>query len=295
MAIPLKCLPSQRINVQKNILLGCLVNYNCLFINQIISFKLMNTLNENRSSTPVLGIKDKYLDQLHSDFQLLSEIVLTQMIKAEELVYDNHNKDLVDILKRNEKLINSLDITIKEKVINAIMLFTPRASDLRRLMAYHDMTISMERVGDLIENIRLALQEMDFTIKGFESYKRLLCKMFTQTDKMLRKAVFAFSGVSNEMAYDTILMDDKVDKLERKIERKLSENFNNQVLSTQSIINMMHLTSISYYLERIGDKAVDIAESAVFLIEGIDIRHDKVVKVSKKEDKDSTETEKSMD
>ena len=244
----------------------------------------MNTLNENRSSTPVLGIKDKYLDQLHSDFQLLSEIVLTQMIKAEELVYDNHNKDLVDILKTNEKLINSLDITIKEKVINAIMLFTPRASDLRRLMAYHDMTISMERVGDLIENISLALKEIDFSIQGFEIYKKLLGKMFTQTDKMLRKAVFAFSGVSHEMAYDTILMDDKVDKLERKIERKLAEDFNNQVLNTQTLVNMMNLNSISYYLERIGDKAVDIAESAVYLIEGKDIRHDKFVKVSKKDE-----------
>lgn len=244
----------------------------------------MNTLNENRSTTPVLGIKDKYLDQLHSDFQLLSEIVLTQMIKAEELVYDNHNKDLVDILKRNEKLINSLDITIKEKVINAIMLFTPRASDLRRLMAYHDMTISMERVGDLIENISLALKEIDFSIQGFEIYKKLLGKMFTQTDKMLRKAVFAFSGVSHEMAYDTILMDDKVDKLERKIERKLAEDFNNQILNTQSLVNMMNLNSISYYLERIGDKAVDIAESAVYLIEGKDIRHDKFVKVSKKDE-----------
>jgi phosphate transport system protein len=244
----------------------------------------MNTLNENRSSTPVLGIKDKYLDQLHSDFQLLSEIVLTQMIKAEELVYDNHNKDLVDILKTNEKLINSLDITIKEKVINAIMLFTPRASDLRRLMAYHDMTISMERVGDLIENISLSLKEIDFSIQGFEIYKKLLGKMFTQTDKMLRKAVFAFSGVSHEMAYDTILMDDKVDKLERKIERKLAEDFNNQVLNTQTLVNMMNLNSISYYLERIGDKAVDIAESAVYLIEGKDIRHDKFVKVSKKDE-----------
>ena len=244
----------------------------------------MNTLNENRSTTPVLGIKDKYLDQLHSDFQLLSEIVLTQMIKAEELVYDNHNKDLVDILKRNEKLINSLDITIKEKVINAIMLFTPRASDLRRLMAYHDMTISMERVGDLIENISLALKEIDFSIQGFEIYKKLLGKMFTQTDKMLQKAVFAFSGVSHEMAYDTILMDDKVDKLERKIERKLAEDFNNQILNTQSLVNMMNLNSISYYLERIGDKAVDIAESAVYLIEGKDIRHDKFVKVSKKDE-----------
>jgi phosphate transport system protein len=244
----------------------------------------MNTQSENINSTPVLGIKDKYLAQLHSDFLLLSEIVLTQMIKAEELVYDNHNKDIVDLLKRNEKVINSLDITIKEKVINAIMLFTPRASDLRRLMAYHDMTISMERVGDLIENIRLALQEMDFSIKGFEPYKRLLGKMFSQTDKMLRKAVFAFSGVSHEMAYDTILMDDKVDKLERKIERKLADDFNSQVLNTQSLVNMMNLNSISYYLERIGDKAVDIAESAVYLIEGKDIRHDKFVKVPKKDE-----------
>src|SRR5690606_12859988 len=153
-------------------------------------------------------------------------------------------------------------------------------------MAYHDMTISMERVRDLIENISHALEEIDFSIQGFETYKRLLGKMFTQTDKMLRKAVFAFSGVSHEMAYDTILMDDKVDKLERKIERKLAEDFNNQVLNTQSLVNMMNLNSISYYLERIGDKAVDIAESAVYLIEGKDIRHDKFVKVTKKDEAD---------
>ncbi len=242
----------------------------------------METHNKNNESTKVVGIKDKYLNQLHSDFQLLSEIVLTQMIKADELVYENHNNDVISILKRNEKIINSLDITIREKVINAIMLFTPRASDLRRLMAYHDITISMERVGDLIENISLALQEMDFTYQGFGNYQKLLSKMFTQTDKMLRQAVYAFSGVSHEMAYDTILMDDKVDKLERKIERKLASDFNGQVLDSQTLVNIMNLSNISYYLERIGDKAVDIAESAVYLIEGKDIRHDKVVKVDNK-------------
>lgn len=248
----------------------------------------MDTQDKNIESSPTVGIKDKYLDQLHSDFQLLSEIVLTQMMKAAELVHDNHNQDIIALLRRNEKIINSLDITIKEKVINAIMLFTPRASDLRRLMAYHDMTISMERVGDLIENICIAFQEIDFSINEFSSYRKLLDKMFTQTDKMVRKAVFAFSGVSHEMAYDTILMDDKVDKLERKIERKLAEDFNGRVMDTQSLVNMMNLNSISYYLERIGDKAVDIAESAVYLIEGKDIRHDKIVKVKPDSNEKST-------
>ncbi len=146
------------------------------------------------------------------------------------------------------------------------------------------MTISIERVGDLIENISLSLKEIDFNIPGFEDYRKPVDKMFTQTDKMLRKAVFAYSGLSNEMAYDTILMDDKVDKLERKIERKLAEDFSNKLLDKQTLVNIMNLNSISYYLERIGDKAVDIAESAVYLIEGKDIRHDKIVRVNNPSD-----------
>jgi phosphate transport system protein len=146
------------------------------------------------------------------------------------------------------------------------------------------MTISIERVGDLIENISQALREIDFDVPGFESYRKPVDKMFTQTDKMLRKAVFAYSGLSNEMAYDTILMDDKVDKLERKIEKKLAEDFSNKVLDKQTLVNIMNLNSISYFLERIGDKAVDIAESAVFLIEGKDIRHDKIVRIDNKPD-----------
>ncbi|NLJ00680.1 MAG: hypothetical protein GX371_05975 [Bacteroidales bacterium] len=234
----------------------------------------MDALNENKPSA--LGIKDKYLAQLHSDFQLLSEIVLSQIKMAATLVHDNHNEEVVSELRRNEKIINSLDVTIKEKVINAIILFTPRALDLRRLMSYHDMTISMERVGDLIENITLALEEMDLSMPGFEKYKKPIDKMFVQTDKMLKSALFAFTGVSNEMAYDTIQMDDKVDKLERKIEKQLASDFNGQAQNTQSLVNMMNLNSISYYLERIGDKAVDMAESAVYLIEGKDIRHVKL-------------------
>ena len=234
----------------------------------------MDALNENKPSA--LGIKDKYLAQLHSDFQLLSEIVLSQIKMAATLVHDNHNEEVVSELRRNEKIINSLDVTIKEKVINAIILFTPRALDLRRLMSYHDITISMERVGDLIENITLALEEMDLSMPGFEKYKKPIDKMFVQTDKMLKSALFAFTGVSNEMAYDTIQMDDKVDKLERKIEKQLASDFNGQAQNTQSLVNMMNLNSISYYLERIGDKAVDMAESAVYLIEGKDIRHVKL-------------------
>ncbi|HBK30428.1 MAG TPA: PhoU family transcriptional regulator [Porphyromonadaceae bacterium] len=236
----------------------------------------MNTIQQPNEHTS--GIKDKYLDQLESDFQLLTEIVLTQMTLIAQLLDDTQNPEYTKQLKRNEKIIDSLDITIKEKVINAIILFTPRAVDLRKLMAYHDMTISMERVGDLIQNIVEGIQKIDFSIGGFTSYKKILHKMFERTDHMLKNAVFAFSGVSNEMAYDTILMDDKVDKLDRKIEKKLADGFKDQTNDSQTLLNIMSLNSISYYIERIGDKAVDIAESAIYLIEGKDVRHTKSIK-----------------
>ena len=182
-------------------------------------------MNENKPSA--LGIKDKYLAQLHSDFQLLSEIVLSQIKMAATLVHDNHNEEVVSELRRNEN--NQFAGRYHQREGDkARLFFLPRALDLRRLMSYHDMTISMERVGDLIENITLALEEMDLSMPGFEKYKKPIDKMFVQTDKMLKSALFAFTGVSNEMAYDTIQMDDKVDKLERKIEKQLASDFNGQ-------------------------------------------------------------------
>lgn len=236
---------------------------------------MITSENQTTEKTPIIGIKDKYLEELRSDFQLLSEIVLTQIPLTSQLMHEV-SEELITQINRNEKIIDSLDLTIKEKVINAIMLFTPRASDLRRLMAYHDMTIAMERVGDLIQNISKSLQKMNFGLEGFDSYKKLVNKMLDRTNTMLKNAVLAFSGASNEMAYDTILMDDKVDKMERKMGKKLAEDFRDATVSEQMLINIMNLDAISYYIERIGDKAVDIAESAIYLIEGKDIRHQKI-------------------
>ncbi|MDD2290210.1 MAG: PhoU domain-containing protein [Bacteroidales bacterium] len=236
----------------------------------------MNTPDENKGATSIARIKEKYLDKLHEDFTFLSDMVLNQMTKALELLHDNHNKNLVKLLKDNEKIIDSLDLTIKEKVINAIMLFTPRASDLRRLMAYHDMTICMERIGDLIDNIRHMLFAMDFSLPGFETYRKQLDDMFVHAGKMLKRALSAFFGMDEMLAHETIMMDDTADNMERKIEHGLAQDFSGKAQDSQGLVNIMYVNSIAYYLERISDKAVDIAESAIYLIEGKDVRHTKL-------------------
>lgn len=235
--------------------------------------------NDNLLNPSGNGIKEKYLDQLQSDFVLLSELVLEQLGNTEKLL-NEQNENLFVQMKKNEKIIDSLEITIRKKVNNAIMFFAPMALDLRKIMAYYDMTISLERVGDLIQNIAESVKKIDFSLDGFETYIKIIDKMLTHTDEMLKKSVFAASGSNYEMAYNTILMDDKVDKLERKMERKLSEGFQDEKCSYQTIINIINLNNIAYFIERIGDKAVEMAESAIFLIEGKDIRHDKDIRKS---------------
>ncbi|MGB4654425.1 MAG: PhoU domain-containing protein [Bacteroidales bacterium] len=233
----------------------------------------MDNNNINQPEDSIMGIKEQYISQLESDFQLLTEIVLSQMDYVHRMLTENSDKEITLEIKRNEKLIDSLDITIKEKVINAIMLFTPRAGDLRQLMAYHDMTISMERVGDLITNISASLQNIDFSLHGFKDYKKIVLKMYDRAYAMLKNALYAFTDTCDEMAYSTILMDDKVDRMERKIEKRLADDFGGKSHSSQALFNIMSLNAISYHIERIADKAVDISTSAIFLIEGKDIRH----------------------
>jgi phosphate transport system protein len=221
------------------------------------------------------SIKTKYLDQLLDDFRLLSEIVLSQIVMMQELInsQDEINRDLFEDIERNENLIDGLDVKIKEEVINAIFLFTPRASDLRRIVACHDMTICLERIGDLILNVSRSLKEMNLNAKGFEEFRKMLAKMLKHAEKMMQNAVLAFTNSNSLVAYDTIATDNKVDALYRKISEKLPDSFTGKKLSHQELQNIMGINSISCNIERIADNATNIAESAVYLAEGRDIRH----------------------
>lgn len=77
-----------------------------------------NKESDNLLSASGVSIKEKYFNQLNSDFQLLSEIVLEQLANTQHLLTEK-NEELFILMKKNEKIIDSLDITIKEKVITA--------------------------------------------------------------------------------------------------------------------------------------------------------------------------------
>jgi len=218
-------------------------------------------------------IKSKYLERLLADFELLSEIVLKEMSIIRILFEKGKDLTLCEEIERSEKIIDSMDVKIREEVINAIFLFNPKAMDLRKIISYHDMTIYLERIGDLILNISTFVKENDWESDVYTELKTMLSKMLKHAEKMVSNAVYAFSCEDNSRAYQTIATDDKVDELFKDINLKLQQSFAGRILTENELKMLMSINSISYNIERIGDNATNLAESAIYLMEGKDIRH----------------------
>ncbi|MCD7973060.1 MAG: phosphate uptake regulator PhoU [Candidatus Azobacteroides sp.] len=219
------------------------------------------------------------MDQLLKDFEILSELILSQMEMTRQLFIVNKGKEkdssLYEIIEKNEKLIDGMDLKIREEVINAIFLFTPKASDLRKIIAYHDMTNYLERIGDLILNVTHFTQKFNPELVPAEQCLDILHSMFTYAQGMIKNAIISFTCEDNKVAYETIAIDDKVDALFKEVIRMMGQSFEGKVLTSGELENLMYLNSISYNIERIADNATNIAESAVYLTEGKDIRHRK--------------------
>ena len=88
-------------------------------------------------------IREKYLEKIKEDFEVLSTIVLQQMELVITATHDNKDGELYTKIEHNEVIIDGLEVKIRDEVINSIVLYCPRASDCRKIMSYHDMNASV--------------------------------------------------------------------------------------------------------------------------------------------------------
>ncbi len=219
------------------------------------------------------NIKSKQLELLLNDFELLSKTAMIQMQIAHKLLHDNTIESLYEEAESNEIIMDRLEIKVREEVVFTIFQFNPIAADLRKIISYQDVTTNLERVGDILLNIIHFLRETDLKAPEFKTIHKKIGKMMEYASEMLRNAIFSFSNEDSHVAYKVIEEDDKVDTLFHEIAVSLQEAFANRPLSMSEVQSIINANAISYNLERIGDSSTNIAESAIYLTDGKDIRH----------------------
>ena len=119
----------------------------------------------------------------------------------------------------NEKEIDKYEISVSDKFINAIVLYQPVASDIRRLVAVSRMTINLERIGDRVMNITYIIESLRDT-QEYKAMSKVILNMLISGKIMVEKSLLSFVNSDTDYAIWTIKNDSVVDEMNQKLLNK---------------------------------------------------------------------------
>ena len=94
---------------------------------------------------------------------------------------------------------------------------------------------------------------------------------------MVNKALLSFTNDDKEYAIWTIKNDAIVDEINKKMLKKAIKKSSGSDENKQLLMSFINLNGVVANIERIADHATNIAEAAIYSIDGKDIRHAKKI------------------
>lgn len=163
----------------------------------------------------------------------------------------------------NDKTVNALNFECQNEVISLITQQAPMARDLRLVVSVAAIMTDLERMGDHAEGIaRIVIMMQDEPL-----VKPLIDIpiMAGHAREMLRDAIQAFVDQDVDAAYRVGGRDDEVDGLYDRIYHDLIQIM---IGDPSTIEPSTHLLWVAHNLERIADRATNIAERTVYSATG---------------------------
>jgi phosphate transport system protein len=219
--------------------------------------------------------KDEALKNIFNEFGEFANLVLLQLDLLGKIVASGNTtlpKDVVKEILDNENKIDKLEVKLSDKITDYIVLYQPLATDLRKIIAAFRIIINLERIGDLVTSIIRFIEK----IKNPEIYVSLtevIANMHMQSSIMVNKALLSFTNDDREFAIWTIKNDSVVDEINQKMLNKAIKKSNISEENKELLITFINMNGVVSNIERIADYATNIAEAAIYSIEGKDIRH----------------------
>ena len=178
------------------------------------------------------------------------------------------SEDLAHQVLRDESRIDAMEIQIDDFTSRIMARNQPVARDMRLVIAAIKITTDLERMGDLAANIvERSLSTMHVPPVSQKVDIGRLCSM---VENMVLGVLDAFVKQDAEAAEQIISSDDEVDQLRNEISKELVTCMQDD---PSTILRALDMMFIARGLERIADHATNIAEDVIFLVQGIDVRH----------------------
>lgn len=210
---------------------------------------------------------EQELDQIRQKMFTMGDLAIESIGGAVEALRRGDTSLAQQVMERDSQL-DRLEVVIDEECGRLLVTKQPAAGDLRLVLAVLKINTDLERMGDLASNIA---QEA-LRLNGRGTVKPLIDipRMASLAIEMIRDAMRAFADRNVALARAVIERDREVDDINLQIYREL---FSFMVENPAIVSNALGLIMVAKALERIGDHATNIAEKAIYYIEGVDVRH----------------------
>lgn len=183
-------------------------------------------------------------------------------------ILTERDETLMAPIREAEDQINGLDIEIDGHANRLLALYQPVAKDLRFLTSTIKINSDLERMGDLAVNI--GHRALGLLNRPAVNLQVDIPHMSRIVESMVRKSLDAFVRRDEELANSVILADDEVDDLKRSATHEVIVAMEQNRVAVASGFDVAFM---AHNLERLADHATNIAEDVLFMVKGVDVRH----------------------
>ena len=170
----------------------------------------------------------------------------------------------------SDSVINGMEVKIDEECQLIIARRQPAAGDLRFVLTVTRIIVDLERMGDELKKTALLAHELCSHNKVNATQLYDTHRLAEMTVPMIRRALDAFARLDSGAVIELNEADRKLDTDYRNQSRMLATYMMEEPRNISAFIDIMMMNKA---IERIGDHAKNISEHVVYLVRGIDIRH----------------------
>ena len=176
--------------------------------------------------------------------------------------------DLVDTVRAEEKLIDRWEVRIESECLRVLALYGLVASDLRRVVAALRINKDLEGLSDIAENLAKRAKKLNDDPSAAPFLPRLDA-LAAEALSVVDNSLTALKNLDADLARRVILSDSAVDRSRAMILGELTEAVRAE---PERVNTWMRLINSARNIERAADHATQIAESVVYMKEGVILR-----------------------
>lgn len=208
----------------------------------------------------------KRLSELRTSATNMAALCEKAMDKSRRAYFERSPALAKEVMTGDEQ-INTLELEVDRNAFNLLALDQPVAGDLRNIVGTLNIGLDLERIGD--ETYNIARRSLFLNSRPPLPYFSSMENLSKTSAEMLSGAIGAYMNENPDLAMEVCRMEERAQVDTVKVIKTVVDYMANEA---PAIERCVHTIFIARSLERIANLSTNIAESAIFIVKGVNIK-----------------------